>query len=108
MENWRGRILPTVQQKATNFSITKSLLISFLILDKHRSPNPLKANKEVVRKRRPINFTLDDLNGDEVEDESWRGNKKSFRNFISIFSLFFQFFFLKLNFFKNYFLEKSK
>ena len=37
----------------------------------------MKANKEVVRKRRPINFTIDDLNGDEVEDENWRGSSKS-------------------------------
>jgi len=51
-----------------NSSVTKN---------KSRSPNPLKANKEVVRKRRPINFTIDDLNGDEVEDESWRGSPKS-------------------------------
>ena len=99
MENWRGRILPTVQQKATNFSITKSLLISFLILDKHRSPNPLKANKEVVRKRRPINFTIDDLNGDEVEDESWRGNKKLSRNSISIFVFVLPIFFSEIELF---------
>ena len=36
------------------------------------SPDPvLRANKEVIRKRRPINFTLEDLNEDEDEDENW-------------------------------------
>ena len=34
------------------------------------SPDPvLRANKEVIRKRRPINFTLEDLNEDD--DENW-------------------------------------
>ena len=34
------------------------------------SPDPvLRTNKEVIRKRRPINFTLEDLNEDD--DENW-------------------------------------
>ena len=42
------------------------------------SPDPvLKANKEVVRKRRPINFTLEDLDDDEAEDENWTGSPNS-------------------------------
>ena len=37
------------------------------------SPDPvMKANKEVVRKRRPINFTVDDLDNDK--DESFTRN----------------------------------
>ena len=28
-------------------------------------------NKEIIRKRRPINFTLDELNGSYSEDENW-------------------------------------
>ena len=44
------------------------------------SPDPvLKENKEVVRKRRPINFTLEDLDldNDEAEDENWTGSPNS-------------------------------
>ena len=34
------------------------------------SPDPvLRANTEVIRKRRPINFTIEDLNEDD--DENW-------------------------------------
>ena len=37
------------------------------------SPDPImRANKEVVRKRRPINFTVDDL--DDDKDESFTRN----------------------------------
>ena len=28
-------------------------------------------NNEIIRKRRPINFTLDDLNENDSEDENW-------------------------------------
>ena len=42
------------------------------------SPDPvMKANKEVVRKRRPINFTLEDLDNDEADDENWTGSQNS-------------------------------
>ena len=40
----------------------------------------MKANKEVVRKRRPINFTLDDLDNDESEDESFTKNDSFIKN----------------------------
>ena len=30
-----------------------------------------RENKEIVRKRRPINFSLQDLDDDETADENW-------------------------------------
>ena len=40
----------------------------------------MKENKEIVRKRRPINFTLDDLNDDENEDGNFEISTKASKN----------------------------
>ena len=37
-----------------------------------QKPSPIiQENKSYIRKRKPINFTLDDLNEDENEDKNW-------------------------------------
>jgi len=40
------------------------------------SPVPMRENTEYIRKRKPINFTVDDLNEDESEDENWKESPK--------------------------------
>ena len=64
----------TYQQKVREQPIPKSASKKKVIKSKPRSressPDPvLRANTEVIRKRRPINFTLEDLNEDD--DENW-------------------------------------
>ena len=39
-----------------------------------------RENKEIVRKRRPINFSLQDLDDDETADENWNAKPKAKRN----------------------------
>ena len=40
--------------------------------------NPiLHENKNYIRKRRPINFTLEDLIEDQNEDQNWKGSLES-------------------------------
>ena len=36
----------------------------------------MRENTEYIRKRKPINFTVDDLNEDESEDENWKESPK--------------------------------
>ena len=36
----------------------------------------MKENKNYIRKRKPVNFTMDDLNEDAAEDENYRGSPK--------------------------------
>ena len=44
---------------------------------KPSSPDPLiRENKEIVRKRRPINFSLNDLDDDETGDDTWNATPK--------------------------------
>ena len=40
----------------------------------------MKQNRNVIRKRKPINFTMDDLNEDEEEDKNWGGKRKNPKN----------------------------
>ena len=47
-------------------------------IKKKRSSKP--KNKEFIRKRRPINFTLDDLNDDENEDGNFEISTKTSKN----------------------------
>jgi len=41
------------------------------------SPEPVRENKNYIRKRKPINFTVDDLNEDEEEDQNWKASPKA-------------------------------
>ena len=51
------------------------LLITYpLNLKSQESLNSLPKNNEIIRKRRPINFTLEDLNESISEDEIWDKN----------------------------------
>ena len=48
---------------------------------KPSSPDPLiRENKEIVRKRRPINFSLNDLDDDETGDDTWNATPKGTKN----------------------------
>ena len=48
---------------------------------KPSSPDPLiRENKEIVRKRRPINFSLNDLDDDETGDDTWNATPKATKN----------------------------
>ena len=40
----------------------------------------MKENTEIIRKRRPINFTLDDLKDDENGDENFKVSAKTAKN----------------------------
>ena len=39
-----------------------------------------RENKEIVRKRRPINFSLNDLDDDETGDDTWNATPKGTKN----------------------------
>ena len=43
-------------------------------------PCPVGKNKEIVRKRRPINFSLEDLEDDETGDDTWNATPKATKN----------------------------
>ena len=48
---------------------------------KPSSPDHLiHENKEIVRKRRPINFSLNDLGDDETKDKNWNAKEHGFKS----------------------------
>ena len=56
------------------FSFLHSFFFNFR---KSSNPNPddvMKENPNYVRKRKPINFTMDDLEADEMEDDTFEIN----------------------------------
>ena len=65
-----------------NLFFNKTLLfLCFTDVTKPSSPDPLiRENKEIVRKRRPINFSLNDLDDDETGDDTWNATPKATKN----------------------------
>jgi len=60
----------------TNGSASKKSATKSKPRSRKSSPTPMRENKNIIRKRKPINFTVDDLNDDEAEDENWKGSPK--------------------------------
>jgi len=46
-----------------------------------KSPDPKmpRQNENYIRKRRPLNLTLEDLEADEAEDENWKGSRSDIK-----------------------------